>query len=77
MATAVHANVMMGRHPMAAVPPHAHTQPHAHQGTNTITTSVYMCYSTISLSQQQLLPNHTMLCYRLIRFVRIKSTINS
>ena len=32
MATAVHANVMMGRHPMAAVPPHAHTQPHAHQG---------------------------------------------
>ena len=33
MATAVHANVMMGRHPMhmAAVPPHAHTQPHAHQ----------------------------------------------
>ena len=24
MATAVHANVMMGRHPMAAVPPHAH-----------------------------------------------------
>ena len=29
----VHANVMMGRHPMhmAAVPPHAHTQPHAHQ----------------------------------------------
>ena len=31
-ACAVHANVMMGRHPMAAVPPHAHTQPHAHQG---------------------------------------------
>ena len=34
MATAVHANVMMGRHPMAAVPPHAHTghtQPYAHQ----------------------------------------------
>ena len=31
-ACAVLANVMMGRHPMAAVPPHAHTQPHAHQG---------------------------------------------
>ena len=32
MATACVFNVMMGRHPMAAVPPHAHTQPHAHQG---------------------------------------------
>ena len=24
-------NVMMGHHPMAAVQPHPHTQPHAHQ----------------------------------------------
>ena len=42
-ACAVHANVMMGRHPMAAVPPHAHTQPHAHQGAAPNHTT--LCYS--------------------------------
>ena len=46
MATAVHANVVMGRHPMAAVPPHAHTQPHAHHAAALQTTQRYATETT-------------------------------
>ena len=45
MATAVHANVMMGRHPMAAVPPHAHTQPHARLTKELLPNHTTLCYS--------------------------------